>query len=101
MARAPLDRAGASHCPEACNRPRRPARATRHGCAVNSEGVMRTVALLLNDAQEALEAGDWETARTRIATVLSLDPDNAQARRIAASALEAQVRGSHVLSTSG
>jgi HD-like signal output (HDOD) protein len=55
---------------------------------VDSEGLSRSVTLLLNDAYEALDKGDWSTARARAATVLAIDRNQAQAQRIAELALQ-------------
>src|SRR5262245_17611409 len=45
-------------------------------CTMTNERLQRAIELLLDDAEEALEKGDWATARMRAATVISLDPTN-------------------------
>jgi hypothetical protein len=46
---------------------------------MTSERVQRQIDRLLDEAEAALAAGDWQTVQTRAEAVLRLDPDNADA----------------------
>lgn len=46
-----------------------------------SERIQRRIDSLLDEADQALNAGDWEVLRDRANNVLSLDPENSDALR--------------------
>ena len=45
-----------------------------------SERVQRQIDRLLDEAEQAMAAGEWELVRLRCEAALALDPDNANAR---------------------
>ena len=44
-----------------------------------SERVQRRIDSLLDDAEQAIESNDWEVVLERVRSVLTLEPDNADA----------------------
>ncbi len=55
-----------------------------------TERLRQQVEQLLDEAQEAVTRLDWETVRTRVTAVLTLDPDNADAQALLAAVERAQ-----------
>ena len=51
-----------------------------------SERIQRQIDRLLDEAEEAVESGQWNVVRARAQTVLALDPDNADALTFSAAA---------------
>ncbi len=55
-----------------------------------TERLRRQVEQLLDEAQEAVALLDWETVRTRVTAVLTLEPDNADALALLAAVERAE-----------
>ena len=55
-----------------------------------SERVLRRIETLLDEADQAIAASEWERVRDRANNVLALDPENADAQELLAAAERAR-----------